>query len=165
MGAGVSIPTSLTCGDCSLQFRRSDSSSCCPRCGSTSISETAQEMRSPTVFLTPSGLVISEETLRQLVSAHLPTAAGDTGVIESLITLLQNPGAHQDSELLEVIARSITDGSKQAPPASEQAWLQLRSHLWEESDGGKSGLEECAICLCRYEMVCCAPEFVPPGLI
>ncbi len=154
MGSGVSLP-SLTCEDCFLQFRHSESNSCCPRCGSTSISATARELRQPTVFLTPSGLVIAEETLRQLVSAHLPAAAGDASIIESLITLLQNPGAHQDSELLEVIARSISDGSKQAPPASEQAWLQLRSHRWDGSDGGISGLEECAICLSRYEMVCC----------
>jgi hypothetical protein len=159
MGSGVSLPT-LKCEDCSLQFRHSESNLCCPRCGSTSITATAREMTQPTVFLTPSGLVISEETLRQLVSAHLPAAAGDASIIESLITLLQNPGAYQDSELLEVIARSITDGSKQAPPASEQAWLQLRSHSWDRLDEGTSGLEECAICLSRYEMVCCVEFFV-----
>jgi hypothetical protein len=152
MGSGVSIPT-LICEECSLQFR-SEGISCCPRCGSTSIVAAAREIRRPTIFLTPSGLVISEETLRQLVSAHLPAAGSDESIVESLITLLQNPGAHQDSELLEVIARSITDsGSKQAPPASEQAWLQLRSHIWDESDTIASGPEECAICLSRYEMV------------
>jgi hypothetical protein len=164
MGAGVSLPTQV-CNECSLQFRASDNNLCCPRCGSSSVSSSRQDLRPPSLFLTPSGLMFTEETLRQLVLAHVPAAAGENGTIESLLSLLQNPGVLygdrlEESQLLEVIARSIADGGcKQAPPASEMAWMQLRKFTWKDKDAMKScgtDSEECAICLCKYESVRCA---------
>ena len=161
MGAGISIPT-MTCNDCALQFRQAETNICCPRCGSVSISNLSRSVRAPSIFLTASGLVITEDALRQLVLAHIPAAAGQEGAVESLIALLQSPGVLQGdrmegTQLLDVIARSLADGgNKQAPPASEQAWLQLKKSSWNGmhmalSQGTDS--EECSICLSKYQAV------------
>ena len=159
MGAGVSLPT-LQCNDCHHQFRPSDSNMFCPRCGSSSVSNALRELRPPSLFLTPSGLMFTEETLRQLVLVHLPGTASEDGAVEALLSLLQNPGVLygdplEENQLLDVIARSIADGgSKQAPPASETAWTHLRKCTWSKDEASHgTDTEECAICLSKYEPV------------
>ncbi len=59
---------------CSLEFAPNASSLrgdddgrvCCPRCGSTALHR-QQRQQPPPIFLTPSGLVMTEDVLRQLV--------------------------------------------------------------------------------------------------
>ena len=126
----------------------------CPRCLGTDIQPTVDLYRPP-VFLTPSGLMLTEEALRQIVGASIPSAEEAEQAIEELMRLLENFEG-QDNDLLDVIARSMDDPSnKQPPPASDAAIHQLRTTRWRPNQQlTQMAQEECGICLAQYEMVC-----------
>ena len=159
MGAAVSIDSSpvFRCRECALRFQFNhaiDRRFVCPRCQSIDIQVTEAVYPPPPLFVTPSGLMLTEEALRQIVGANSPSLEDAEQVLQEMFRILQNQGlADHDSDLFEVITRSMDDPTNnQVPPASDAALRQLRTSQWNSDQRTIVG-EECGICLSTYEKV------------
>jgi hypothetical protein len=109
--------------------------------------------------------MLTEEALRQIVGASIPSAEEAEQAIEELLQILQNLEGQENNDLLDVIARSMDDPSnKQPAPASDTSIHQLRTSRWRPNQqSNQMAQEECGICLSPYEMVCACrlPPFPP----
>lgn len=127
----------------------------CPRCSGPAERRAVQISGSPQLFVTPSGLVMTEDTLRQLLMAQLSPAPGATPdqmhiAIDAMVRGLRQArdGEGMDTELLEAINRSIAEAqNQQAPPAAAKVMENLPKCKWKK---GENWDDECAICLGTY---------------
>ena len=112
---------------CSLEFPpnssnlrgNDDGQMQCPRCGSTSLHRHHRQ-QPPSIFLTPSGLIMTEDVLRQLVVAHFASTNSSaevndaSGALAGLLSALRQPGMFfmdDQEQLLEAISRSMESGT------------------------------------------------------
>ena len=135
-----------------------DSNTACPRCGGRDIQLSDGLSRQPPLFVTPSGFMLTEDALRQIVGANASSLEDAEQAIQHLFRMLHDqgmPSADQDNDLFEVIARSMEEPTNtQPPPASEAALQQLRTSVWNPGRrADDEGQDECGICLSSYEMV------------
>ena len=162
MGGATSVLAGYTCHACSMNFSIDPSGQLatreggvlCPRCNGLAERRAAQISGSPQLFVTPSGLVITEDTLRQLLLAQLSPAPGEQpeqvhSAIDAMLRgLRQARDGEGDSALFEAISRSLSEAqSQQAPPASTKAIETLQRRKWKVGSQGENGSDECAICL------------------
>jgi hypothetical protein len=167
MGGATSVMAGYTCHACSMNFsidangERAGAAGgvLCPRCNRPAERRAAHITGSPQLFVTPSGLVMTEDTLRQLLVAQLSPAPGaqpeqvHSAIDEMLRGLRQaRDGEGTDTGLFEAINRSLAEAqSQQAPPASEKIVQNLPRHKWKAGETSLKGSDECAICLNVYE--------------
>jgi len=170
MGAATSVLAGYTCHTCSMNFSIDPEGEhaargggvVCPRCGGPAERRAAATTGTPQIVVTPSGLVMTEDTLRQLLMTQLSPAPGAqpeqvAGAIDAMLRGLRQArdGDGVDATLLEVISRSIAEAqSQQAPPTSTRVLANLPKRKWTATQGtagdGQAG-DECAICLSAYQ--------------
>ena len=164
MGGATSVLAGYTCHACSMNFSIDPNGEramrqggvACPRCNGPAERRAVQVTGAPQLFVTPSGLVMTEDTLRQLLMAQLSPAPGARPeqmhfAIEAMVRGLRqvHDGEGMDSALLEAINRSISESqSQQAPPAAAKLVENLPHRTWK---AGEHPDDECSICLASYE--------------
>ena len=167
MGGATSVLAGYTCHACSMNFSidangeraAAEGGVLCPQCNRPAERRAAQITGSPQLFVTPSGLVMTEDTLRQLLVAQLSPAPGAQpeqmhSAIDAMLRGLRQArdGEGMDTGLFEAINRSLSEAqSQQAPPAAAKAVDALPRHKWAAGQKGLRGSDECAICLSAYE--------------
>jgi hypothetical protein len=167
MGGATSVLAGYTCHACSMNFSidangeraAAEGGVLCPQCNRPAERRAAQITGSPQLFVTPSGLVMTEDTLRQLLVAQLSPAPGAQpeqmhSAIDAMLRGLRQArdGEGMDTGLFEAINRSLSEAqSQQAPPAAAKAVEALPRHKWAAGQKGLRGSDECAICLSAYE--------------
>jgi len=112
------------------------------------------------VFVTPTGLVMTEEVLRQFVLAQLSsTVDGDhlSHAVDRIMVEMRRSAANilsEDHELMEAISRSLAESEgRQAPPASSQVLEKMLRLRWgPRMQREKGGKQSCSICLADLEM-------------
>lgn len=134
----------------------------CPRCGGPAERRAATAAGMSAVVVTPSGLVMTEDTLRQLLMAQLSPAPGAQpeqmrGAIDAMVRGLRlaHDGDGVDSTLLEAIGRSMAEAqSQQAPPTAVRVLESLPKRRWKAAQTvgcDPHAADECAICLTAYQ--------------
>ena len=170
MGAATSVLAGYTCHACSMNFSidpngehaTQGSGVVCPRCGGAAERRAATAAGTAQLVVTPSGLVMTEDTLRQLLMAQLSPAPGAQpeqlhGAIEAMVQGLRQArdGDGLDAALLQAISRSMAEAqSQQAPPAAARVLATLPKRKWNAAKNAGSesqAADECAICLTAYQ--------------
>ena len=170
MGAATSVLAGYTCHACSMNFSidpngehtTQGSGVLCPRCGGPAERRAATAAGTAQLVVTPSGLVMTEDTLRQLLMAQLSPAPGAQpeqlhGAIEAMVQGLRQArdGDGLDAALLQAISRSMAEAqSQQAPPAAARVLATLPKRRWSAAKNARSesqAADECAICLTAYQ--------------
>lgn len=120
----------------------------------------ARQSGPASLLFTPQGFVMTEDTMRQLLMAHLSSGPLSPEQVNSALETMVGALRRADigggdagfDGLMEAISRSMQDtGNTQAPPASATAVAGLKKYTWQPS----SDNQECSICLFQYGEVSC----------
>ena len=100
MGGAPSILGGFTCSECNHQFTlqtQPDMEVRCPRCGGPAEGLASRIRGPPPVLVTPTGLIMTEDTFRQMLLSQLSLPANRADVaVESMIAVLRRSGLYDD---------------------------------------------------------------------
>ena len=100
MGGAPSILGGFTCSSCNHQFTPQTQPEVevrCPRCGGPAEGLASRIRGPPPVLVTPTGLIMTEDTFRQMLLSQLSLPANRADVaVESMIAALRRSGLYDD---------------------------------------------------------------------